>query len=373
MKNGALRAISRSAQGGRRLLRPRPRWKFCAAKPWTPYHDRRDAADIAQNIPIAAVSGRGRAQLCRLEAQCSASPAHARANACASGIAWRGDGERPEFCRALRLRAGSRPSPQQQAHRARCLIMADLEEALPSSAKLAEGLSAPGVSSAPCRPSWPSTRDYGRGGRLTATGLPAIRSLCWLFYPSGTPPDQGAGGPIAPEFACHSTRRHRFIGPRHDPARRAADHGSGLYGLAHTRGGCTVILQALRSERCSTFGAHATPPCSRANMVSRLINTPGGDRHRGLRPYLRRRADVYLPTRARARPVRPKRTAHGQGRADDITGRQGRPMTPPSLVREAARRRRRRRARELPSRRRRGGPGAAAGRGRRDRHTSDAS
>jgi len=193
-------------------------------------------------------------------------------------------------------------------------ILADSEAKLClASAKLAEGLSAPAVSSAPLPPILAiGTADYRAllaGG--TAGSPPADpQAEAWLFYTSGTT-GRPKGAVLTHRnllFSCHCYYADiDQIGPE-DTILHAAPltHGSGLYGLAHiARGSHNVILSgSFDPERVlDAIAAHGNVAMFAApTMVSRLINhgKAGTTDTRGLKTIIYGGAPMYLADLERA-------------------------------------------------------------------------
>ena len=182
-----------------------------------------------------------------------------------------------------------------------------------ASAKLAEGLSAPGVSSDPLPPILATgTADYR--GLLTggAPGAPPAdpQAEAWLFYTSGTT-GRPKGAVLTHRnllFSCHCYYADiDQIGPE-DTILHAAPltHGSGLYGLAHiARGSHNVILSgSFDPERVlDAIAAHGNVAMFAApTMVSRLINhgKAGTTDTRGLKTIIYGGAPMYLADLERA-------------------------------------------------------------------------
>jgi acyl-CoA synthetase (AMP-forming)/AMP-acid ligase II len=224
----------------------------------------------------------------------------------------------PEFLPALYgiWRAGLAAVPlNSKLHpREMAWILADSEAKLClASAKLAEGLSVPGVSSAPLPPILAiGTADY----RALLTGaapgaLPADpQAEAWLFYTSGTT-GRPKGAVLTHRnllFACHCYYADiDYIGPE-DTILHAAPltHGSGLYGLAHiARGSHNVILPgSFDPERVlDAVAAHTNVAMFAApTMVSRLINhdKAGSTDTGGLKTIIYGGAAMYVSDLKRA-------------------------------------------------------------------------
>jgi len=194
-------------------------------------------------------------------------------------------------------------------------IMADSETKLClASPKLAEGLSAPGVASAPLPPILAiGTADYQAllAGPVRGGDLPADpQAEAWLFYTSGTT-GRPKGAVLTHRnllFACHCYYADiDQIGPD-DTILHAAPltHGSGLYSLAHiARGSHNVILPgSFDPERVlDAIAAHSNVAMFAApTMVSRLINhgKAGSTDTRGLKTIIYGGAAMYVSDLKRA-------------------------------------------------------------------------
>ena len=194
-------------------------------------------------------------------------------------------------------------------------IMADSETKLClASVQLAEGLSAPGVSSRPLPPILAiGTADYEvlLAGPVRGGDLPADpQAEAWLFYTSGTT-GRPKGAVLTHRnllFACHCYYADiDQIGPD-DTMLHAAPltHGSGLYSLAHiARGSHNVILPgSFDPERVlDAIAAHTNVAMFAApTMVSRLINhgKAGSIDTRGLKTIMYGGAAMYVSDLKRA-------------------------------------------------------------------------
>jgi acyl-CoA synthetase (AMP-forming)/AMP-acid ligase II len=224
----------------------------------------------------------------------------------------------PEFLPALYAiwRAGLAAVPlNSKLHpREMAWIMADSETRLClASPKLAEGLSAPGVSSAPLPPILAvGTADYAALLTGGASDSPPAdpQAEAWLFYTSGTT-GRPKGAVLTHRnllFACHCYYADiDRIGPE-DTILHAAPltHGSGLYALAHVaRGSHNVILSgSFDPERVlDAIAGHANVAMFAApTMVSRLINhaKAGATDTRGLKTIIYGGAPMYLADLKRA-------------------------------------------------------------------------
>ena len=193
--------------------------------------------------------------------------------------------------------------------------MADLETWLClASPKLAEGLSAPGVSSAPLPPILAvGTADYAAllTARPRTPRRPIHRPKPGCSTPAGTT-GRPKGAVLTHRnllFACHCYYADiDQIGPE-DTILHAAPltHGSGLYALAHiARGSHNVILSgSFDPERVlDAIASHANVAMFAApTMVSRLINhaKAGATDHAAPQDHhLRWRADVSCADLKRA-------------------------------------------------------------------------
>jgi acyl-CoA synthetase (AMP-forming)/AMP-acid ligase II len=179
--------------------------------------------------------------------------------------------------------------------------------------KLAEGLSAAGVSADPLPPVVATgTADYA--ALLTGNARSNVASdpgaEAWLFYTSGTT-GRPKGAVLTHRnllFACHCYYADiDYIGPQ-DTILHAAPltHGSGLYGLAHiARGSHNVILSgSFDPERVlDAFAVHSNVAMFAApTMVSRLINLgkAGSTDTSGLKTIIYGGAPMYLADLKRA-------------------------------------------------------------------------
>jgi acyl-CoA synthetase (AMP-forming)/AMP-acid ligase II len=182
-----------------------------------------------------------------------------------------------------------------------------------ASPKLADALSAPGVSDDPLPPVIATgTADYRKLLASEPATLPPAdpQAEAWLFYTSGTT-GRPKGALLTHRnllFACHCYYADiDYIGPQ-DTILHAAPmtHGSGLYGLAHVaRGSHNVILSGSfdPARVLEAFGAHANVSMFAApTMVSRLINHPaaGVADTRGLKTLIYGGAPMYLADLKRA-------------------------------------------------------------------------
>jgi len=225
----------------------------------------------------------------------------------------------PEYFPALYAiwRAGLTAVPLNSKLHAREMawIMADAQTRLClASAKLADGLSAPGVSAGPPLPPILAigTADYAA---LEAGAPPGDvptdpQAEAWLFYTSGTT-GRPKGAVLTHRnllFACHCYYADiDYIGPQ-DTILHAAPltHGSGLYGLAHiARGSHNVILSgSFEPERVFDALLHHDNVAMFAapTMVSRLINhgLAGSADTRGLKTIAYGGAPMYLADLERA-------------------------------------------------------------------------
>jgi long-chain acyl-CoA synthetase len=224
----------------------------------------------------------------------------------------------PEYLPALYgiWRAGLAAVPINSKLHAREMawIMADSETRLClASVKLAEGLSAPGASSAPLPPILAiGTRDYAAllAGPPLTTVPTDPQAEAWLFYTSGTT-GRPKGAILTHRnllFACHCYYADiDHIGPE-DTILHAAPltHGSGLYGLAHlARGSHNVILPgSFEPERVfDAIARHENVAMFAApTMVSRLINHGGAGSAdmRGLKTIAYGGAPMYVSDLKRA-------------------------------------------------------------------------
>jgi acyl-CoA synthetase (AMP-forming)/AMP-acid ligase II len=224
----------------------------------------------------------------------------------------------PEFLPALYAiwRAGLAAVPlNSKLHpREMAWIMADSETRLClASPKLAEGLSAPGVSSAPLPPILAvGTADYAELLTGAASDSPPAdpQAEAWLFYTSGTT-GRPKGAVLTHRnllFACHCYYADiDRLGPE-DTILHAAPltHGSGLYALAHiARGSHNVILSgSFDPERVlDAIAGHANVAMFAApTMVSRLINhgKAGATDTQGLKTIIYGGAPMYLADLKRA-------------------------------------------------------------------------
>ena len=245
-----------------------------------------------------------------------------------------------------------------------------------ASPKLADGLSAPGMSPSPLPPILATgTADYA----ALLAGPPESRvpadagDEAWLFYTSGTT-GRPKGAVLTHRnllFACQCYYADiDFIGPQ-DTSLHAAPltHGAGLYGLAHlARGSHNVILSgSFDPERVlDAFAAYANVSMFAAPTMVVAPHQPRQsrfDRHAGSQDHrLRRRADVRRRLEARTRAVRPQALPAlrpGRDPDDHHRARQGHARGhKPSPIRGAAGQRRRRAHRRRRQGRRRGWPGA---------------
>jgi long-chain acyl-CoA synthetase len=183
-----------------------------------------------------------------------------------------------------------------------------------ASAKLAEGLSAPGVSSGRLPPILAiGTADYEAllAGPVPGGDLPADpQAEAWLFYTSGTT-GRPKGAVLTHRnllFACHCYYADiDQIGPD-DTVLHAAPltHGSGLYSLAHiARGSHNVILPgSFDPERVlDAIASHSNVAMFAApTMVSRLINhgKAGSTDTRALKTIMYGGAAMYVSDLKRA-------------------------------------------------------------------------
>jgi acyl-CoA synthetase (AMP-forming)/AMP-acid ligase II len=193
-------------------------------------------------------------------------------------------------------------------------ILADSEAKLClASPKLADGLSAPGLSATPLPPILTTgTADYAAltSGERASTAPTDPHAEAWLFYTSGTT-GRPKGAVLTHRnllFACHCYYADiDFIGPQ-DCILHAAPltHGSGLYGLAHlARGSNNVILGgSFEPERIfDALASHDNVAMFAApTMVSRLINHPraGEADTRGLKTIAYGGAPMYVSDLERA-------------------------------------------------------------------------
>ena len=193
-------------------------------------------------------------------------------------------------------------------------IMADSETRLClASPKLADGLSAPGVSAHPLPPILATgTADYA--ALLTGPAKSRVpadpQDEAWLFYTSGTT-GRPKGAVLTHRnllFACHCYYADiDYIGPQ-DTMLHAAPltHGAGLYGLAHlARGSHNVILAgSFDPERVlDAVAAHANVSMFAApTMISRLLNygETGSADLRGLKTIAYGGAPMYVADLKRA-------------------------------------------------------------------------
>ena len=179
--------------------------------------------------------------------------------------------------------------------------------------KLADGLSAPGVSADPLPPILATgAADYAAllAGPAEARVPADPQDEAWLFYTSGTT-GRPKGAVLTHRnllFACHCYYADiDFIGPR-DTMLHAAPltHGAGLYGLAHlARGSHNIILSgSFDPERVlDAFSTHANVSMFAApTMVSRLINhgKAGSADTRGLKTIAYGGAPMYVADLKRA-------------------------------------------------------------------------
>jgi long-chain acyl-CoA synthetase len=224
----------------------------------------------------------------------------------------------PEFLPALYAiwRAGLAAVPlNSKLHpREMAWIMADSQTRLClASPKLAEGLSAPGVSSAPLPPILAvGTHDYLAllAGAVSDSPPADPQAEAWLFYTSGTT-GRPKGAVLTHRnllFACHCYYADiDRIGPE-DTILHAAPltHGSGLYALAHiARGSHNMILPgSFDPERVlDAIASHANVAMFAApTMVSRLINhaKAGTTDTQGLKTIIYGGAPMYLADLKRA-------------------------------------------------------------------------
>jgi acyl-CoA synthetase (AMP-forming)/AMP-acid ligase II len=224
----------------------------------------------------------------------------------------------PEFLPALYAiwRAGLAAVPlNSKLHpREMAWIMADSQTRLClASPKLAEGLSAPGVSSAPLPQILAvGTADYAALLTGAASDSPPAdpQAEAWLFYTSGTT-GRPKGAVLTHRnllFACHCYYADiDRIGPEETILHAAPlTHGSGLYALAHiARGSHNVILSgSFDPERVlDAIASHTNVAMFAApTMVSRLINhaKAGATDTQGLKTIIYGGAPMYLADLKRA-------------------------------------------------------------------------
>ena len=182
-----------------------------------------------------------------------------------------------------------------------------------ASPKLADALSAPGVSPSPLPPILATgTADYAAllAGPAESRVPADAGDEAWLFYTSGTT-GRPKGAVLTHRnllFACQCYYADiDFIGPRDTMVHAAPlTHGAGLYGLAHlARGSHNVILPgSFDPERVlDTFANYANVSMFAApTMVSRLINhgKTGSTDTRGLKTIAYGGAPMYVADLKRA-------------------------------------------------------------------------
>jgi len=187
-------------------------------------------------------------------------------------------------------------------------IMANSEAKLClASAKLADGLSAPGVTSEPLPPILGTgTADYAAllSGAPRSSVPADPETEAWIFYTSGTT-GRPKGAVLTHRnllFACHCYYADiDFIGPQDTMVHAAPlTHGSGLYGLAHlARGSHNIILSGTFDpervlDSCAAY--HNVSMFAAPTMVSRLIHhgKAGSADTRGLKTIAYGGAPMYV-------------------------------------------------------------------------------